>query len=250
MSLQTKEMTAGDVVKWELPHEVCRAKVHITCIPGATVGLVVGEILEPGGAVAQITTITALAAAPDPDAGTLKLGYKGQWTAALAFDAVVADLKSAFEGLSTVTDTVTFSDAIDTLGAAPVTITWGTAGKKADVDIDGRLMTDGGVAMGVVGVTQPTCVISTGGSTAAGSGKIIATGGNADYVLLEKVLLADLKAEGLIERAVISKGDCILDGDNLFCLAAQLTAAKAALVTRGITIRTEPTIYQSGPPTS
>jgi len=250
MSTQNKEMVVGDVVKYETPHEIARSKVHITCIPGATVGLVVGEILEPGGAVAQITTITALAAAPDPDGGTFKLGYKGQWTAALAFDALVATLKAAFEGLSTVTDTVTFSDAIDTLGAAAVTITWGTAGKKDNIDIDGRLMLDLAVAMGVKGVTEPSCVITTGGSTAAGSGIILATGANADYVLLEKVLLADLQTDGLIERAVISKGDCILDGDNLFGAAAELAGAKTALAARGMTIRTEPTIYQSGPPTA
>ena len=125
------------------------------------------------------------------------------------------------------------------------TITWGTAGKKDIINVDARLLLDGAVVM-----TDLVAPISTGGSTAAGSGKILATGANADYVLLEKVLLADLQAVGLIERAVMSKGDCILDGDNLFAVAAELAGGKAALVARGMTIRTEPTIYQSGPPTS
>lgn len=250
MSVQNKETVIGDVVKWELPHEIARGKVHITCIPGATVGLVVGEILEPGAAVAQIHTMTALAGALDPDAGTFKLGYKGQWTGAIAYDEVVGTVKSTFEALSTVTDTVTVGAQIDTLGAAPLTITWSTAGKKDDIEIDGRLMIDGAVYMGVPGVTQPSLVISTGGSTAAGSGIILATGANADYILLEKVILADLQTDGLIERAVITKGDCILDGDNLFGLAAELAGAKTALIARGMTIRTEPTLYQSGVPTS
>ncbi len=241
MSVQNKEMVIGDVVKFELPHELARSKIHITCIPGATVGLVVGELLEPGGAVAQIHTFTTGADAPNSDAGTYKLGYKGQWTTALAFNASAADIKTAFELLSTVTDTITASAAHDNA----VTITWTTAGKKAVINADHRLLTDGGIVM-----TSTTLDISTGGSVAATSAIIIATGANADYILLEKVTLAELQTGADIERAAISKGDCIVDGDNLFALAAELAGAKAALVARGITIRTEPTIYQSGPPTA
>ena len=239
MSTQTKEMVIGDVVKWEIPHEIARSKVHITCIPGATVGLVVGEILEPGGAVAQIhTAATALTA----DGGTYRIGYKGQWTTALAWDANAAACKAAFELLSTVTDTVTFSAAYSISAS---TMTWTTAGKQETLDIDARLLLDGAVVM-----TDLVSTITTGGSTAAGSAIILATAANADYILLEKVLLVDLQTDGVIERAVISRGECIVDGDNLFGLAAELAGAKTALAARGITIRTEPAIYQSGPPTS
>ncbi len=242
MTTQNKEMVIGDVVKWELPHEVARTKVHITNIPGATVGLVVGEILEPGGAVAQIHTFAAIASAPLADSGTYKLGYKGQWSTALAWNASAATAKTAFELLSTVTDTITFS-------AAPVitgtTATWATAGKKAKINVDARLLLDG--ALDMDGSTFP---VTTGGSVAASSAKIIATGANADYILLEKVTLTDLQTELNIERAVITKGDCVIDGDNLFALAAELAGSKTALVARGITIRTEPTLYQSGIPTS
>ena len=239
MSTQTKEIVIGDVVKWELPHELARDKKHITNIPGATVGLVVGEILEPGGAVAQIhTAVTALTA----DGGTYKLGYKGQWTTAIAWDGNAAAVKAAFELLSTVTDTVTASAAMSINGS---TLTWTTAGKKDKVNVDARLLLDGTVVM-----SDLTAGVTTGGSTAAASAKILATGANADFILLEKVTLADLKAELNIMRAVISKGECIVDGDNLFGLAAELAGGKTALVARGITIRTEPTIYQSGPPTS
>ncbi len=241
MSTQNKEMVIGDVVKWEMPHELARAKVHITNIPGATVGLIVGEILEPGGAVAQIHTTANVAAAPTADGGTYKLGYNGQWTTALAWNATLATAKTAFELLSTVTDTVTFSAAPAVTGT---TCTWATAGKKAKIDVDSRLLLDGAVVMTM------TAPVTTGGSTAAASAKIIATGANADYILLEKVTLADLQTELNIERAVITGGECIVDGDNLFALAAQLAGAKTALIARGITIRTEPTLYQSGPPTA
>ena len=240
MTTQNKEMVIGDVVKWELPHELARTKVHITCIPGATVPLVVGEILEPGGAVAQISTFVT---GDTADGGTFKIGYNGQWTTALAWNASAADIKTAFELLSTVTDTITASAAF----ANATTITWGTAGKKSQIDYDGRLMLDGAVVMDS---DRVTLLITTGGSVAASSAIILATAANADYILLEKVTLADLQVEANIERAVITKGDCIVDGDNLFGLAAELAGAKTALIARGITIRTEPTIYQSGPPTS
>ncbi|KKM83310.1 hypothetical protein LCGC14_1310800 [marine sediment metagenome] len=242
MTTQNKEMVIGDVVKWELPHELARTKVHITNIPGASVGLVVGEILEPGGAVAQVHTFAAIASAPLADGGTYKLGYKGQWTTAMAWNETLGNAKTAFEALSTVTDTITFSAEPCITGS---TGTWATAGKKAKINVDARLLLDG--ALDMDGSTFP---VTTGGSVAASSAKIIATGANADYILLEKVTLTDLQTELNIMRTVISKGDCIVDGDNLFALAAELAGSKAALVTRGITIRTEPTLYQSGIPTS
>jgi len=241
MSTQTKEKVIGDVVKFEQPHELCRKKIHITQIPGAVLALAVGDCLEPGGAVAQIHTTTNTAAGPTADGGTFKLGYKGEWTTALAWNASAADTKTAFELLSTVTDTITFSAAFPITGT---TATWATAGKKDIINVDARLLLDGAVVMGTL------APVTTGGSTAAGSAIIVATGANADYILLEKVSLADLIAEPLIERAVIYQGDCIVDGDQLYAVAAQLAAAKTALVARGITVRTEPTIYQSGPPTA
>ncbi len=239
MSTKTKEMVLGDVVKWELPHGLARAKVHITNIPGATLALVVGELLEPGGAVAQIHTATNTAGGPTADGGTYRLGYKGQWTTALAWNANAATAKTAFELMSTVDDTVTFS-------AAPVitgtTCTWATAGKKAKINVDARLLLDGAVVMGTL------FPVTTGGSVAASSAKIVATGANADYILLENVSLTELQTGLDIERAVITKGECIVDGDNLYAVAAQLAGAKTAMIARGVTIRTEPTIYQSGPP--
>ncbi len=248
MTTQNKEIVLGDVVKWELPHELCREKRVVSRDLTGT-GLAVGECCEPDSAVAQVHTITALVGAPDPDSGTFKLGYKGQWTAAQAFDETVGNLKTAFEALSTVTDTITFGAQIDTLGASAITVTWGTAGPKDEIEIDGRLMLDGAVTMGVAGVTEPTFLVTTIGSTVPAM-VVIATGANATGILLEKVTQAEIRAGNNIERAFLVKGDAIVNSDELTVLAAQKTNALTALVALGITMRTEPTIYQSGPPTS
>lgn len=237
MSVQTKEIVIGDVVKWELPHEYCRVKKNVSRDLTATVALPVGQLCEPDGAVAQIHTVTT---ALDPDGGTYKLGYKGQWTTALAWDANAAAIKAAFELLSTVTDTITASAAMDNA----VTLTWTTAGQKEEIEYDGRLLLDGAVV-----ILALTIDVSTIGSTAAEM-VIVATGGNATGVLLEKVTLADLKASNNISRAFLVRGSAIVDSDQVTVVAAQKATALAALVALGIQMRTEPTIYQSGPPTS
>lgn len=243
MSTQSKEVVLGDVVKWELPHEYCRVNKRVSRDIAATVGLVVGEIMEPDTAVAQIHTFDMDdASAWNPDGGTFKLGYNGQWTTALAYNASAADMKTAFELLSTVVslDTITFSAAID----HAVTATWATAGVKNEIDLDTRLLTDGGIV-----ITGTHLDVTTIGSTTSDQ-VIIATGGNANGILLEKVTLADLLAKNDLERAFLVRGSSVVDGDNLFALAAQLAASKTALIALGIEIRTEPTIYQAGPPTS
>ena len=238
MSTQTKETVIGDVVKWELPHEYCRVDKNVSRDLAATVALPVGQLCEPDTAVAQIHTITTALTA---DGGTYKLGYKGQWTTALAWNANAAAIKAAYELLSTVVDTITASAAF----ANATTITWTTAGQKDEVEFDGRLLLDGAVVMD----TEPTIDVSTIGSTAAEM-VIVATGGNASGVLLEKVTLADLLADNNISRAFLVRGSSIVDSDQVTVVAAQKAAALAALVALGIQMRTEPTIYQSGPPTS
>lgn len=241
MSSQDKEMVLGDVVKWELPHYLCRVNKRVSRDLTATLALPVGEIMEPDGDAAQVHTFDMDDVSSfNPDAGTYKLGYKGQWTAALDFDESAANVKTAFEALSTVDDTITMSAAID----HAVTITWGTAGVKDEILLDTRLLTDGGVVC-----TGCHLDVTTIGSTTSDM-VLIATGGNATGILLEKVTLADLKSKNDLYRPFLVKGDCIVDGDNLYALAAQLAAAKTALIALGITIRTEPTLYQAGPPTS
>lgn len=241
MSTKTMTPVIGDVVKWELPNELCRAIRRVKRNLTATAGLNVGQIIEPATAVAQVHTYTCVAVA---DGGTFKLGYKGQWTTAIAWDATVATIKTAFELLSTVTDTITVSGASGLV--TTVTITWGTAGKKDEIRIDARLLTDGGVVM----EGDSAIAVTTVGSVVATDVIALATGANATGILLEEVTLDDLKTLNDIKRAFLVKGDAIVDGDKLLAVAAQLVAGKAALVVLGITIRTEPTIYQAGPPTS
>ena len=240
MSTQTKETVLGDVVKWEQPHEYCRSNLVISRNLTATVGLAVGECLEPDTAVAQIHTTANVAGAPTADGGTYRLGYKGQWTTALAWNATLATAKTAFELLSTVTDTVTFSAAPAVRGT---TCTWATAGPKDEIEVDSRLLLDGVVVMTM------TTAVSTIGSLVA-SRVIIATGSNATSILLEKVTVAELNDGNNIERACLVRGAAIVDSDQLAVLAAQKAAALTALIALGIQFRTEPTIYQSGPPTA
>lgn len=240
MSVQNKETVIGDVVKYELPHEYCRANVVISRDMAATAGLDVGECLEPDTAVAQIHTVTNTAGGPLADGGTFKLGYKGEWTTALAWNASAADTKTAFELLATVTDTITFSAAFPITGT---TATWTTAGPKDEINVDARLLLDGAVVMGTL------APVSTIGSLVA-SQVIVATGANTTSILLEKVTLAELLVGNNIERAVLLRGSAIVDSDQLSVLAAQKADALTALTALGIQMRTEPTIYQSGPPTS
>ena len=242
MAFQTKEIVLGDVVKNEYPMEYCRTNKNVSRDLTATVGLNVGEIMEADTLVAQIHTMTAIGAT-DPDGGTFKLGYKGQWTTAIAFDALVGAVKDAFELLSTVTDTITFGAQIDTLGAAPIVITWGTGGQKDEIELDSRLLLDGAVVLD--GANKPTLLVTTIGSTTA---EVVIAIGTADAtcILLEKVTLADLKAKNNISRAFLVRGPSIVDSDNLTVLAAEKTDALIALTALGIQFRTEPTIYSSG----
>ncbi len=120
MTIQTKETVIGDFLKWELPHELCR-ETRIVSRDLNGVAMACGEICEPDTAVAQIATTANVAGAPTADSGTFKLGYKGQWTTALAWNVTLADAKTAFELLSTVTDTITFSASPAITGT---TATW------------------------------------------------------------------------------------------------------------------------------
>ncbi len=241
MSTQTKERVLGDVLKFETPHEYCRESLVISRdLAAADAGLQVGELLEPDTAVAQIHTTTNIATAPTADGGTYRLGYKGEWTTDLAFGVTLADAKTAFELLSTVTDTITFSASPAITGT---TGTWATAGPKDEIDWDTRLLLDGAV---VCGTLSP---VSTIGSVAT-SLVLIATGGNASAILLEKVTQADLLVGNNIKRAVLVRGSSIVDSDQVTVLAAQKAAALTALEALGIQMRTEPTIYQVGVPTS
>ncbi len=241
MSTQTKEKVLGDVVKFETPHEYCRSNLVISRdLAAAAAGLQVGECLEPDTAVAQIHTTTNTAGAPTADGGTYRLGYKGQWTTDLAFGVTLAAAKTAFELLSTVTDTVTFSASPAITGT---TCTWATAGPKDEIEWDTRLLLDGAV---VCGTLSP---VSTIGSVAT-SVVLIATGANASAILLEKVTQAELLVGNNIERACLVRGAAIVDSDQVTVLAAQKAGALTALIALGIQFRTEPTIYQAGPPTS
>ncbi len=243
MSTKTKSLVLGDVVKYEEPFEMARLSKVITRVPGATLALPVGEMMEPAGAVACIATTTNSVGGPTADGGTYRLGYEGEWTTALAWNATLATAKTAFELIPKVLalDTVTFSAAPAITGT---TCTWATAGKRSDIDVDSRLLLDGAVVMEMeMGNTTP-------GSVAATDVVLCATGGNVTGILLAPVTLLDLQTNNNIRRPFLVKGASLVNGDNLYTIAAQLATAKAAMVALGVTIRTGATLYQSGPPTS
>ena len=101
MSLKEKAICIGDIIKWETPHEYCRVNKRVSRNLTAALALPVGEIMEPDGAAAQVHTFDMDSpSAWDPDGGTYKLGYKGEWTTALAYNASANDIKTAFELLS------------------------------------------------------------------------------------------------------------------------------------------------------
>ncbi len=240
MSTQTKEIVLGDIVKWELPHEYCREE-RIVSRDLNGVAMAVGELCEPDAAVAQVHTFAALATAPLADGGTYRLGYKGQWTTAMAFNETLGNARTAFELLSTVTDVITFSAEPCITGT---TATWTSTGNKAEIDVDARLLTDGGVSM--AGATFP---VTTEGTHVV-SMVIVATGANVTGICLGKVTEAEIQTGNNIKRAFLVRGSSICDSDQITCLAAEKAAGLAAMVALGVQMRTEPTIYQSGPPTS
>ncbi len=243
MTLQTKGLVVGDVVKFEEPFEMARLSKVITRVPGATLKMPVGEMLEPAGAVANIQTTANVAGAPTADGGTYRLGYEGEWTTALAWNATLATAKTAFELIPKVLalDTVTFSAAPAVTGT---TCTWATAGKRSDIDVDSRLLLDGAVVMTM------TMTHTTPGSVAATDVVLCATGGNVTGILLEEISLLRLQTDNNIRAPFLVKGTSLVNGDNLYTIAAQLAAAKVAMVALGVTIRTGSTLYQAGPPTS
>jgi hypothetical protein len=77
--------------------------------------------------------------------GTYTITFDGQTTAAIDFDAVEADVLAALEALSNIAP----GDVVvaDTVGALPMTITFGGAYADADVplmEVDSSLLTGGG----------------------------------------------------------------------------------------------------------
>jgi len=245
MSTQEKNPVVGDVVKYESPHTVMRESRHVTMVPAATLPLVCGEMMEPDTNVAQIETYTAPTVV---DGGTYRLGYEGAWTAPLAQAMGVADMKTAFDALPTVLatgHTITFAVTATLLDT--MTATWSAVGHKSAIQIDARLLTDGGVVQeGLV-----SFAITTPGSLITDM-VIVATGGNTTGVLLEEVSLVDLQTKDNIERSFLIAGDggyAIVDGDRLYAIAAQLATGIAAIdALAGIHVRYEPNILSSGTP--
>lgn len=235
MNIKNKNLVLGDVFKYGIPSAICIQKLRIKRDLTATKGLVLGEIIELATDVAQVHLITVPSGSLS--SGTYRLGYKGQWTTELDYDASTTDMKTAFELLSTVDDEVTFSNIL-TMGT---TITWSTEGKKDEIDI-----LPINLKMGSLDVSSYISIkVYTVGSIDSDCVKVT-TGSNAEGILLEEVTLEDLNDNNNIIRSVLVEGPSIVCGNNLYCDPDQLTDALIALDGYGITIRYEPEVYESG----
>jgi len=200
------------------------------------VAMVAGELCEPDTDVAQIHTVDQDGGAMLADGGTFRLGYKGEWTTDIAWNASAATTKTAFELLTTVTDTITFSAAYPITGT---TATWTTAGPKAEIEWDPALLLDSAVVM------TTRSPVSTIGSLVA-SMVLVATGASVTGILLKAVSEDDIQNNNNIERAFLVRGAAICDSDQIYCIAAQKAAGLAAMVALGVQMRQEPDIYTAG----
>lgn len=249
MSTITKGPALGDVVIYETPAKICREEFEVTRVLAAIIPLEVGTPMDFDAAVAAVQTVAIVTASAS---GSLRLGFRGIWTAPLAWDANAAACKAAFELISDGV-IVTFSNAatgiLDT-----TTITFAnTVGNIPEVVIDTRLLlTAGSVEVEAVITTTTVGELAT-------MKMIAAAGGDADAVLLERVSLTDLQnASGeALRRAFIVRGHVVLNGSVIGKEGRSQTAGfgtdatlAAALIALGMETRLEPIETDEGTPSA
>jgi len=237
-----KPIALGDVILYEAPMHYCRCDHEVTRELAATVGLVAGQAMDfTAAAAAAVQTATAPAGAPVADGGTYRLGFRGLWTAPIAWNANAAACKIAFELISGGV-LVTFSAAACITGS---TCTFAnTVGNVEDILFDARLLLDGAVAMtGIVFATTTAGELATMKEWAT-------TTANADSILLEPVTLADLQgASGQsLRRSFLTRGPSVVNADAVTCPAGTVAALVAALLALGIVSQREPTDTTTGTP--
>ncbi len=244
MSTITKGPALGDVVLYETPRAICREEYEITRVLAATQALEVGTPMDFDAAVAAVQTITMVTASAS---GTYRLGFRGIWTAPIAWNAVAGVCKTAFELISDGV-IVTFSAAACITGS---TITFAnTVGNIPEVIFDGRLCLDGAVAM-TGGVFTTTTV-----GELATMKMIAAAAADVDAILVERVSLTDLQnASGeKLRRACIMRGHVVLNASAIAAEGRRQTAAfgtavatQTALVALGMGARLEPLTDEGTP---
>lgn len=249
MDTRTSPTRLGEVVIWEMPMQQCRDGLQIARILAATEELPVGQLLETiGAAVAAVQTLTLVAPCPLPDAGTYKLGYKGFWTTALAYDANVAAINAALDVMVALSGgtagDIIYSGGV-LLQTTGIFTFLNTLGNVPLVRLDARELTDAGI------VCEDSASIATTTAGALATDKVVvATAASCDGILAAAVSLRELQ-EGIgdaLRRPVLVRPHAIVNSDNFTCVAAELVGAIAALVTLGFDVRTGVTMQNEGLP--
>ncbi len=249
MSSISESKVLGDVVKYEDPLNYAREEFEVVRNLTATSGYEVGTPMGPcAAAVAAVQTYTCTGTA---DGGTYQLGYKGEWTTILAWNATVAQINAALDVMIVLTggtagDIVFANVAGDALVSTNTFTFLNTLGNVEDIVIDARLLTDGGVSMH----GDSAIATTTAGELTTQYEDL--TTASCTAVLLESVSLDELNngdAEAL-RRPFLVRGPSIVDVDQVFAEASAGT--EAALITAleavGIQCRTEPDITDTGTP--
>ena len=258
MATLTKGPALGDIVKYETPGLICREEYEVTRVLAAALPYEVGTPMDFDAAVAAVQTYTTNGGFV-ADGGTYRLGYKGYWTAALAWNANVAAINAALDLLVVLSggvagDIVHANVGGDLLISTNTFTFLNTLGNVPEVLLDERLLTDATVPINV----GSTILTTTVGELATMKMVSVAAA-NSDCILLERVSLTDLQnASGeKLRRPFIVRGHCVVDATKIadegrkhtpaFGTAAQCRAAYVAL---GIEARLEPVMINEGTPSA
>jgi len=239
MAELVKPIAIGDVVLSEAPRHYCRCDHSVSRVLAATEGLVAGQAMDFDAAVAAVQTITMGTASAS---GTYRLGYKGRWTAPIAYDEVLANIKTAFELISGGV-TVTFSAAFVT----GTTITFDVAdGNVEDIQYDGRLN------LTVGGVEATATILTTTAGELATYKMVAATSADADSILLEGVSLELLQngSEEELRRSFLTRGPSTVNADAVTIVAGTRASLVTALEALGIQCHRQSTMTDEGIPRS
>ena len=243
MSTITKGPALGDVILYETPRAICREEYEITRVLAATQALEVGTPMDFDAAVAAVQTITMVTASAS---GTYRLGFRGIWTAPIAWNAVLATIKTAFELISDGV-VVTFSAAF--INGTTITFA-NTVGNIPEITYDGRLNLTAGA------VEATATILTTTVGELATMKMIAAAAADVDAILLERVSLTDLQnASGeKLRRACIMRGHVVLNASAIAAEGRRQTAAfgtavatQTALVALGMNARVEPLTDEGTP---
>ncbi len=230
----------GDIVKYESPMQICREEYEVTRVLTAVEGLEVGRGMDFDAAVAAVQTIGCAMVA---DGGTYRLGFRGIWTAPIAWNANAAAIKTAFELISggvVVTASAAFANA--------TTLTFAnTVGNIPEVVCDARLLTDGGLSMvGDVAITTTTV------GELATMKMVAATTANIDSILLEPVSLEELQNDSgeALRRPFLVRGPAVVNATEVTaqCAAGTVADCITALAALGIDGREESAFTEEGTP--